>query len=353
MNQVVSTASIGVLALAALCITEKSFAQALPDPMDPPPSVPEGKNPLEPEKPTSSRPGRRPAASPGGDRRRNAEDLVQVRCVADVDSITPGRTFHIAVIFDIEPDWHIYWKNSGASGAPTEIAVNAPAGFTIGPTLFPRPEKHEETDGITYGYETRTILFVPITPEADAASSSAMFTLDIDWLVCKELCLKGHADETISVGVPEGELPDPTRDPSANARSLAKAAFNRLPKPLAQAPGQKIEFDGETLTITLAAQGRSTGEVYPNETPGVTYGDEHTVTVEEDVMTITVPVDVEPGNARGRDMTIQGLVVLGDDPTDPSYEFSIPVPGPSEPADGVKRSVLMHRRDVSVPVGRA
>ncbi len=47
----------------------------------------------------------------------SADHLVAVNMVTDVQRVGPGQTFHLALIFDIEPQWRIYWKNPG-EGAP-------------------------------------------------------------------------------------------------------------------------------------------------------------------------------------------------------------------------------------------
>src|SRR5262245_4025194 len=77
--------------------------------------------------------GKEPAQNP-----KSGDQLVKVRVVADAASVSPGQTFNLAFIFDIEPGWHIYWQNPGASGGPTEVKVSGPQGFTIGKPRFPR-----------------------------------------------------------------------------------------------------------------------------------------------------------------------------------------------------------------------
>ena len=73
-----------------------------------------------------------------------ASDLVQVSVRAFPDGVAAGATTHLAVRFDIRKDWHIYWENPGASGMPTELEIDAPKGFIVGQTMFPRPLRFEE-----------------------------------------------------------------------------------------------------------------------------------------------------------------------------------------------------------------
>ena len=37
--------------------------------------------------------------------------------------IGPGQTFYLIVVLTPDDDWHVYWKNPGDSGMPTEFEV--------------------------------------------------------------------------------------------------------------------------------------------------------------------------------------------------------------------------------------
>lgn len=90
------------------------------------------------------------------------EKLVRVKAITDTTQLQPGGVCRLAVLFDIEPGWHIYWKNPGSSGAATEVTVKASGPVTIGPVQYPRPKIITEGDDVTYGYEKQVVLFVPI-----------------------------------------------------------------------------------------------------------------------------------------------------------------------------------------------
>ncbi|MHC5112513.1 MAG: hypothetical protein ACYTHJ_21850 [Planctomycetota bacterium] len=48
---------------------------------------------------------------------------VKVDLLASVEAAVPGTPFDVAVRFDIEEDWHIYWINSGDAGMPPPHAI--------------------------------------------------------------------------------------------------------------------------------------------------------------------------------------------------------------------------------------
>jgi DsbC/DsbD-like thiol-disulfide interchange protein len=247
---------------------------------------------------------------------------VKVRSTADVDAIVPGEPFLLAFIFDIEPGWHIYWKNSGASGAPTEIRVSAPAGYSIGRTLFPRPQAFVEPDGTVYGYEKETAIFVEvIAPHEPAATSSAMFRAEIDWLVCKDVCLKGSSSQMLTLSVSTSAGRHVTTKDATVDRFKA-----RLPRAISDGQNDAVvELTDGILRVELPAQGRASVTFFPNETPGVTFGATE-IKVEKDRAMIRVPVEIKHRNAGGNSIVINGLAALGDSLDDPCYEFEIPLP---------------------------
>lgn len=253
---------------------------------------------------------------------KSADQLVKVRASADVEKIKPGETFRLAFIFDIEPQWHIYWQNPGASGGPTEIKIDAPPGFAVGKTLFPRPLVIQGQEGLTYGYQNQTVLFVEVDAPVEFASSQAIFNAQINWLVCKEVCLMGQATRMINLPMGSGGLSAPG---GAKVDSALVDHKKRLPQPLKSLTGSTTTFDGGSLTIEIPAQGRTTAQFFPLDMPGVTYGRE-TATVQGQTLRLIVPVTVDPNNAQGQPPAIRGVIGLGDAQTDPCYDLEIALP---------------------------
>ncbi len=156
-------------------------------------------------------------------------ESVTVEVYADVATIAPGQTFHLAMQYDIIPDWHIYWVNPGDSGVATTLEVKAPQGFVIGPVQYPGPHRFESAgDLVSYGYAKRATLIVEVTaPVALAPGRMVQFDLHSDWLVCNGACLLGRADTSIvlkTVALVQEVEP-------ANTKRLADAAA-RMPREL-------------------------------------------------------------------------------------------------------------------------
>jgi DsbC/DsbD-like thiol-disulfide interchange protein len=279
-----------------------------------PPKVPVNP-PRPPSGPTMPQPGGggKPGA-PGS--AKTAEQLVQMTASAETDRIQPGGTFLLAFTFTIEPGWHIYWKYAGSSGSPTEIAVTGPSGFQIGKTLFPRPQAIQTDEGPSYGYEGKVVLFVEVTPPMESVPTHAMFNAKATWLVCKQICLMGHAAQMISVQADPSHRPSepaPSSDP--NITKFKK----RLPQALTAAAGAEAKCDGKNLTIKLSSQGHKSAQFFPLETPGVEYG-KPDVKPDGDSLIVTIPVTVKLNNTMGKPPVAAGVLGLGEGPDDPCFE---------------------------------
>jgi DsbC/DsbD-like thiol-disulfide interchange protein len=301
--------------LAAVLLAGLGLSQELPNqPGQPKPIIePPRRVPGDLQSPL---PG--PGQPPGSGQ---AERLVRVRSVADVETIRPGQKFHLAFIFDLEPQWHIYWANSGASGGPTTIEVSGPPSFAIGRVLYPRPLTLKGEEGVTYGYEKQTVIFVEVTAPPDLPRNSAAFNAKLNWMVCKDVCLLGRTTQMVTVWT--APMSAPTSDPGLGAKDPLVAEFKkRLPRPLKDLRGAETRFDGTMLTIKVPHGGRSAAELFPMEAPGVSFG-EPTVQVDGPMLELRVPVTVNPNDAMGRSPKIAGVIGLGNSPTEPCYEFEV------------------------------
>jgi len=256
-------------------------------------------------------------SDPGG--QQSATDLVKVQVTSDTPRIQPGKRFHLAIVFDIEPKWHIYWKNPGDSGAATDVRVQAPDGFTVGPTQFTRPARFKEGEDTTFGYAGQAVLFIPITAPETLAGEQYSFQTNINFLVCKNICLIGRTSRQLTLSV--ARHADAT---DASVPQVVQEHQKRLPRPINTWSGADVRFDGSTLTITGPAESFRTAEFFPVERPGVTF-DEASVTVRDKRVRIDVPVTIKPANAQGKALKVMGLIALGSSLDDPCYEFSIDV----------------------------
>jgi thiol:disulfide interchange protein DsbD len=253
----------------------------------------------------------------------SAEQLVKVRLATDAPVIGPGQTIHLAAIFTIAPNWHIYWANPGDSGAPTNLTVTVPDGFTVGRTLFPRPMAFTDEIGTTYGYERQVVLFVPVTAPRDLQAGEIEFKVDVFYLVCRERCLMGNIERTQRVRAAAAAVRAEKEGPEGR---VLRGYFQRLPRPLEELLGSDARLGRGRLTLTGPAHANEEIEFFPLPVPGVTIG-KPDIIVEADRFRLVVTYDVQPQNALGGAMSVKGVLGLGKRGSDPCYHFELPLEG--------------------------
>lgn len=89
----------------------------------------------------------------------------------------------LGLFFQLKPDWHIYWKNSGDSGAPP-IWKWQLTNAEISKELWPNPERIPVTGLMNIGYSNKSLFLF----ELKAQGPFDVF-LDLEFLVCKVECI--------------------------------------------------------------------------------------------------------------------------------------------------------------------
>jgi thiol:disulfide interchange protein/DsbC/DsbD-like thiol-disulfide interchange protein len=135
-------------------------------------------------------------------------DFVEVELVANVLQANPNRPLLLGLRIKHDLHWHTYWKNSGDSGLPTQMAWNAAPGWKIGAAQWPTPERIGVAHLANYGFEGEIIL--PVEARAvDPAlvkNGTQKFEVNAQWLACKEVCIPGEAKLMIELPTAGAEI---------------------------------------------------------------------------------------------------------------------------------------------------
>lgn len=127
--------------------------------------------------------------------------------IPEVTSIQPGTPFTVAVMFEMDPGWHNYWRNPGDSGLPTVVTWSLPQGFEAGEIQWPVPDRIVAFPLVDYGYYGRVALLVEITPPAGIPPvGTVSLEALVDWLICQDICLPAQAELKVDVPV-SGDAP--------------------------------------------------------------------------------------------------------------------------------------------------
>ena len=187
---------------------------------------------------------------------------VQSRLIADVDQATPGDSFRVGVVFEMDTDWHIYWQNPGEAGLPTDVNWESDD-LEFGPLKWGAPLVFEEADGQidSFGYENEVVLFSEVEV-GEEASDQIEIEASVGYLACEDACVEGESElsRTIDVG-------DQTRMADPQIAELFDAAVDRVPQP-AEEVGLETRFHYETDPLDSDQQFEVVVEVVECDEPG-------------------------------------------------------------------------------------
>jgi len=170
--------------------------------------------------------------------------MVSVEVIPLAQGVSPGESFEVAVIFSMERDWHTYWQNPGEAGMPTSFQWKLPENFQITNQREPTPVRHVDQGITTFIHEDEAIYLFNIQAPDEVADSNR-FTVDINWLECKDLCQPGSSTHHFVLA--GGEF---RGSKNVEWTSLVQRAELNFPGTFSGVMGQAI-FRGEHIELSL------------------------------------------------------------------------------------------------------
>ena len=155
---------------------------------------------------------------------------LRVQLVAPEDEIYPGGKNQIGLYFKLEQGWHVYWKNAGDSGEPPHIKWTLPDGVTAGPLQFPAPKRLPLGPLMDFGYENEVLYPIKLQVAPTAKNGTAVLDANVDWLVCREVCIPGKAQLKLGLQISSGR-PEVISGSGEDAALMNRLA-NTMPQPL-------------------------------------------------------------------------------------------------------------------------
>lgn len=238
-------------------------------------------------------------------------------------SVVPGQPVTAAVHFELEPEWHLYWKNPGDSGEAPGFEWTLPEGFTAGEVAWPAPRPIPVGPLMNYGYEGELLLPVVIEvpenlPENMAEGSDVDVSVVASWLVCREDCIPGEAELTLTLPV----RAEPTPPRKAHA-ALFEQVEREQPTP---ARGRAVD-DGDSLILDVALDASGLGgEPRATFFPYDALVLDHAANQRVEFRPEGVSLEVRKDPTRDKPLnTVAGLVVLEDGDERRVFELDAPV----------------------------
>ena len=236
--------------------------------------------------------------------------------------VAPGQPLWLGLSITHQPEWHTYWKNSGDSGLPTELAWQLPPGLDAGEIAWPLPHKIPIGTLANYGYEGTVLLPVPVTVASTFApgplAQEATIHLRASWLVCRKECIPEDGEFTLQL---------PIRSTTALNGAAFEAAWAAQPKPVAASEtgegSQARIVDGNALQVSVhglpgALRGQ-TLELYPETAEVIENAAQWTQAWDGAVWTARVPLSAQRSASPG----VMPVVLAGPDRTGYRAELKV------------------------------
>ena len=174
-----------------------------------------------------------------------ATEHATVTLMSERPEVVPGQTAWLGLRFELIPQWHVYWRNPGASGSAPVIRWTLPAGWEAGDIHWPVPKRLRVGPLTNYGYEDTVTFLVPVQiPENPLPTGPLVITADAEWLVCRVDCIPESGRFTLALNQPVG---DAARAPERGDVFAATRAQWPAATPLAGA----YRRDGDTLSLAV------------------------------------------------------------------------------------------------------
>jgi thiol:disulfide interchange protein DsbD len=163
----------------------------------------------------------------GGSGAPSGDELVDFRMAVEHSPMNPSAGTTLALIWEVEEGWHVYWKNNGDTGMPLGWELELPAGIEAGEPRWPAPERYVSGGFIVdHVLEGEVVVLVPLRVSSSARASmesAGVGELTVrassEWLVCKEACLPGSGSGEVSFSFAESAADEQHDELFARARA--------------------------------------------------------------------------------------------------------------------------------------
>ncbi|MBP9145335.1 MAG: hypothetical protein KBF21_03665 [Thermoanaerobaculia bacterium] len=179
----------------------------------------------------------------------------------------PVGEIELGLEFELEPGWHVYWKNSGDAGYPPRLDLSGTPALAGAQLLFPAPQRYDLPGGlVSFGYEGHVIY--PLSAGLPVLSGESLppVSARLDYLVCRAECIPHTADLTLDLeSVRQGTGAEALA--TAARLTAAREALPREPGAVAGAPQVSVRVEpgpASSLVLVFATSGGSLRAARPD-----------------------------------------------------------------------------------------
>jgi len=249
---------------------------------------------------------------------------VRAELIAAKHGIVAGEAVEVGLHIVPDENWHVYWKNPGDAGMPPKLEWELPPGWSASPISWAAPERIDVPPLTSYGYHGEVLYPLTLTPPGDLKAGDIIeLNAAAEWLVCKEVCLPGKSELSLTLPVvAQGE------DELSQHDALFATTRRLLPAPLPDSWKRQAVLAARTVAIDFSPEQRwpedVTVEFYPDEKGIIDHAAPQVLTRSGESYRLEM---VRSPYAQGDPDRLSGVLEVrkGDNRAD--YEVNIPIGG--------------------------
>lgn len=257
---------------------------------------------------------------------------------SDSDVVAEGTSFFVGLKMQLEPEWHVYWRNPGDSGTAPQVDWTLPPGFKITGPQWPAPSRIPIPPLENYGYEKEVLLPYKVTVPKNYSGRTFDIRGAAKWLVCREVCIPGKAEIAIRIST------GPERRASSTATEFANV-LAQMPQPYIVGVPSATRV-GDKITLRLAGwNSAKTIHFFPSETGVLDHAAPQPLTNEAEAQTLELTVDPVRNELLA---TLKGVLVSSKSEGHPeAFELEVsvatatPTPGAPIPMESTSLSLMV------------
>ena len=150
-------------------------------------------------------------------------------------------TWQIGLQIQLDPGWKTYWRVPGDAGVPPRFDWSKSENVGDVSLEWPAPGRYADEYATTIGYKDEVVFPIVVTPKDPSAPARA--TVDLDYAVCKDICLPAQATLTLDLAPESGA--------SVIHKTLIEAFRKRVPRPASAG-------ESEQASVSLVGEGEKT-----------------------------------------------------------------------------------------------
>ena len=154
-------------------------------------------------------------------------DKSKVRLISSKTSSDNMESLILGLEYQLEPGWKTYWKSPGGGGFPQMIEWNNSTNINELKIDWPTPKEFEILGLTSLGYEDKVIF--PLRINLKNKNVLTEINLQINYLVCKDICIPGNANLYLKILPGKGEYTDFFYDIEKTKSSLPIEDINLSP----------------------------------------------------------------------------------------------------------------------------